>query len=47
MSRLNTPGILTIKPQNNVYTGLACLSFLATASALVYVILQAKNLGLI
>ena len=47
MSRLNAPGTLVVKPQNNVYTGLACLSFLATVAALVYVVVRAKSLGLL
>jgi hypothetical protein len=46
MSRLNQPGMLVVKPQNNVYTGLAFISMLVTAGALVYVVIRLKELGL-
>ena len=46
MSRLKQPGMLVVKPQNNIYTGLATLSLLSTIGALVYVIMRFKELGL-
>ena len=46
MSRLNQPGMLVVKPQNNVYTGLALISMLATLGAVVYVVIRMKDLGM-
>jgi hypothetical protein len=47
MSRLNAPGTLVVKPQNNVYTALALISFLATAGAAVYLFIRLRELGLL
>jgi hypothetical protein len=37
MSRLNVPGGISSRPQNNVYTGLAFISMVATLAALIFV----------
>jgi len=44
MSRLETPARVTVKAGVNVYTGMAVLSFLATAAALVYAIMRYTEL---
>lgn len=36
MSRLNSPGIIVVKPTNNVYTALAFISMIATLGAMVF-----------
>ena len=47
MSRLNQPGMLVVKPQNNIYTGLAFIAMLASLGALVYVVIRMKDLGIL
>jgi hypothetical protein len=44
MSRLGS-GPIFVRPTNNVYTGLAFVSMLATLVALVYVFLRLRELG--
>ncbi len=47
MSRLNAPGgALIVKPQNNVYTAMALIGFLASLGALIYALVRFKELGL-
>lgn len=43
MTRLDSPSRLTVKPGVNVYTGLAVLSFIATAAAFAYALMQYLN----
>jgi hypothetical protein len=40
MSRLNSPGTVIVRPTNNIYTALACISMLATLGALVYTMMR-------
>lgn len=40
MSPVDAPARMTVRPGVNVYTGLACLSCLATLAALVFTVLQ-------
>ena len=44
MSRMNAPGGISSKPVNNVYTGLAFVSMIATLGALVYVVMRMMEL---
>ena len=44
MSRLGS-GVIRVAPTNNVYTGLAFISMLATLVALVYAYLRLRELG--
>lgn len=45
MSRLNAPGPMSSRPVNNVYTGLAFVSTVATIVALIYVAARFVALG--
>ena len=47
MSRMNSPSPMTGKAPTNVYTALAFISFVASLSALVYVILRFIDLGIL
>ena len=38
MSRLNSPGTVVVKPTNNVYTAMACISMLAILGALAFTV---------
>jgi hypothetical protein len=44
MSRMNMPGGISSRPQNNIYTGLAFLSMVATLATLVYVFVRMLQL---
>lgn len=45
MSRMNTPGVIYVRPTNNIYTGLAFISMLVTLVALGYVAWRFNLLG--
>jgi len=45
MSRMNSPGVMSTRPTNNVYTGLAFISMATTLAALVYVLIRFKDIG--
>jgi hypothetical protein len=45
MSRLNSPGVISSRATNNVYTGLAFISMATTFAALVYVVIRFKDIG--
>ncbi len=45
MSRLNTPGMSSARPMNNVYTGLALIAALVTLGALIFVFMKFNPLN--
>ena len=47
MSRLNSPGTVTVAATNNVYTAMAAISFLATLGALIFAVLKFREIGVL
>lgn len=47
MSRLNTPGTITLRPSPNIYTLLAFISMAATLGALAFAAYRFHDVGLL
>ena len=47
MSRLSSPSPMGGRAQNNIYTALAFISFVASFAVLVYVVLRFYELGIL